>query len=194
MISKKYLFFSSLLLLSITISACSSAIYSSTGWHGLAASADTAYLAAGTQIYAIDLNTGSEDWRYPAKPNAKISFYANPVLSSDGQLIIPGYDHSLYSLNPATGFENWIFTGSTNRLIGSPLVTQDMIYQPSTDHYIYAVDLEGKQVWKSETGGPRSEEHTSELQSHLNLVCRLLLEKKKKRKKKTCPSHAHSTA
>src|SRR5260370_18563869 len=28
----------------------------------------------------------------------------------------------------------------------------------------------------------RSEEHTSELQSHLNLVCRLLLEKKKKQK------------
>src|SRR5690242_21521467 len=26
-------------------------------------------------------------------------------------------------------------------------------------------------------GGPRSEEHTSELQSHVNLVCRLLLEK-----------------
>src|SRR5690242_21481210 len=30
----------------------------------------------------------------------------------------------------------------------------------------------------------RSEEHTSELQSHVNLVCRLLLEKKKKKKKK----------
>src|SRR5260370_32835493 len=28
-------------------------------------------------------------------------------------------------------------------------------------------------------GKRRSEEHTSELQSHLNLVCRLLLEKKK---------------
>src|SRR5260370_19629678 len=28
----------------------------------------------------------------------------------------------------------------------------------------------------------RSEEHTSELQSHLNLVCRLLLEQKKKTK------------
>src|SRR5690242_4514015 len=27
----------------------------------------------------------------------------------------------------------------------------------------------------------RSEEHTSELQSHVNLVCRLLLEKKKRR-------------
>src|SRR5205807_8979532 len=31
---------------------------------------------------------------------------------------------------------------------------------------------------------PRSEEHTSELQSPCNLVCRLLLEKKKKKKKK----------
>src|SRR5260370_10562297 len=30
--------------------------------------------------------------------------------------------------------------------------------------------------------GGRSEEHTSELQSHLNLVCRLLLEKKKSNK------------
>src|SRR2546429_2420158 len=29
-------------------------------------------------------------------------------------------------------------------------------------------------------GGARSEEHTSELQSRLHLVCRLLLEKKKK--------------
>src|SRR5438093_4424060 len=33
-------------------------------------------------------------------------------------------------------------------------------------------------------GIPRSEEHTSELQSLTNLVCRLLLEKKKKKTKK----------
>src|SRR5260221_7284617 len=33
------------------------------------------------------------------------------------------------------------------------------------------------------TRKPRSEEHTSELQSHSDLVCRLLLEKKKKIKK-----------
>src|SRR5438034_7396572 len=31
---------------------------------------------------------------------------------------------------------------------------------------------------------PRSEEHTSELQSHSDLVCRLLLEKKKKKQKR----------
>src|SRR2546429_6837488 len=51
----------------------------------------------------------------------------------------------------------------------------------------------------------RSEEHTSELQSRLHLVCRLLLEKKKKRNKYTkfetnnkyraeCMVHASTTA
>src|SRR5260370_10512332 len=45
--------------------------------------------------------------------------------------------------------------------------------RPSRGHYAGALPLHQ---------GPahlRSEEHTSELQSHLNLVCRLLLEKKK---------------
>src|SRR5687768_18026337 len=36
----------------------------------------------------------------------------------------------------------------------------------------------------------RSEEHTSELQSRLHLVCRLLLEKKKKNKKKQHTQHS----
>src|SRR5260370_28416159 len=51
------------------------------------------------------------------------------------------------------------------------------------------VDIVGK---TRTTIKPRSEEHTSELQSHLNLVCRLLLEKKKASQLRhtihTCPS------
>src|SRR5260370_8473921 len=39
-------------------------------------------------------------------------------------------------------------------------------------------------------GVPRSEEHTSELQSHLNLVCRLLLEKKKPKHQGSLGDHA----
>src|SRR5688572_32083462 len=38
------------------------------------------------------------------------------------------------------------------------------------------------QLQRRYTLSPRSEEHTSELQSQSNLVCRLLLEKKNKRK------------
>src|SRR5260370_16433866 len=37
----------------------------------------------------------------------------------------------------------------------------------------------------------RSEEHTSELQSHLNLVCRLLLEKKKNKKETSTSTSRH---
>src|SRR2546426_7253218 len=47
--------------------------------------------------------------------------------------------------------------------------------------------------------GSRSEEHTSELQSPCNLVCRLLLEKKKKNRSacstvESIPTTAHATA
>src|SRR2546425_8714417 len=44
--------------------------------------------------------------------------------------------------------------------------------------------------WRSRT--PRSEEHTSELQSLAYLVCRLLLEKKKKKKSTTLSLHFHT--
>src|SRR5438093_6403128 len=56
------------------------------------------------------------------------------------------------------------------------------------------VSANDAQTWKElinvkgragEDEPPRSEEHTSELQSLTNLVCRLLLEKKKKKKKQS---------
>src|SRR2546430_7912147 len=45
-----------------------------------------------------------------------------------------------------------------------------------------AAELSEKDVQVVPTRSQRSEEHTSELQSQSNLVCRLLLEKKKKKK------------
>src|SRR5690242_21509583 len=42
----------------------------------------------------------------------------------------------------------------------------------------------GPGLGRGEEVDERSEEHTSELQTHVNLVCRLLLEKKKKKQKK----------
>src|SRR5438132_13652523 len=40
-----------------------------------------------------------------------------------------------------------------------------------------------RETWYSSWAPNRSEEHTSELQSHSDLVCRLLLEKKKKKER-----------
>src|SRR5256885_8796715 len=58
--------------------------------------------------------------------------------------------------------------------------------QQDDDGHHGADDLQREVV----VGHQRSEEHTSELQSPCNLVCRLLLEKKKK---KTTRSHTYNT-
>src|SRR5207249_10735759 len=51
----------------------------------------------------------------------------------------------------------------------------------------FSGDLQNDVLWQREDGTllvwTRSEEHTSELQSRFDLVCRLLLEKKKNKKK-----------
>src|SRR5256885_8634156 len=51
-------------------------------------------------------------------------------------------------------------------------------YDRRLHEHVQGVDME-----KRKCGAQRSEEHTSELQSPCNLVCRLLLEKKKKKDK-----------
>src|SRR2546422_8482929 len=53
--------------------------------------------------------------------------------------------------------------------------------------------LEGASATKDKAFA-RSEEHTSELQSRLHLVCRLLLEKKKKRSQLNAIAHARVKA
>src|SRR2546422_7349852 len=58
------------------------------------------------------------------------------------------------------------------------LVARDSVVQIAED------DI---RALKEQSLGNRSEEHTSELQSRLHLVCRLLLEKKKKKEKKHSP-------
>src|SRR2546427_8656383 len=52
----------------------------------------------------------------------------------------------------------------------------------SQAHAVCVLDATGQVCWQGSVEH-RSEEHTSELQSQSNLVCRLLLEKKKKRKR-----------
>src|SRR2546422_8565218 len=54
---------------------------------------------------------------------------------------------------------------------------------PAACGLTFAVSNEIRFFSHGGNGSMRSEEHTSELQSRLHLVCRLLLEKKKKEKK-----------
>src|SRR5438034_3102913 len=66
----------------------------------------------------------------------------------------------------------------TKQIVALKLLTTDLLSEPENRKRLAA---EGRLL--SAFAHPhRSEEHTSELQSHSDLVCRLLLEKKKKNK------------
>ena len=146
----KLLLISSLLILAVSLSACTSGSVASS-WPGLTVDAknDTAYLAYNQYIYAIDLTTGMQKWKFPEKGKAGQVFYAAPVLTSDGQLIVGSYNHSLYSLNPQTGLANtWSFK-TKNRIIASPLATENTLYAPVADGKLYALDTKLNQIWST---------------------------------------------
>src|SRR5256886_11057748 len=85
-----------------------------------------------------------------------------------------GWDADQVIAVESVELEGWPFP--VPGLITDLLVSMD-------DRFLYFSNwLHGdlRQYDVSDPANPRSEEHTSELQSQSNLVCRLLLEKKKK--------------
>ncbi|GAB4499882.1 MAG: hypothetical protein OHK003_17640 [Anaerolineales bacterium] len=119
-------------------------------WAGLAADEERAYLSSGSHVYAVDVATGKEVWRYPAETDSNIIFYANPVLTSDGQLLVgsEGNNHELVSIDPITGKDVWSapFMAAKGKWVGSPLVFNETIYAPNSDGFLYILDMSGKQV------------------------------------------------
>jgi outer membrane protein assembly factor BamB len=144
----KYLAILSILLFStILLSACAGGATAASSWPGLAVGNETAYVAFNNHVYAVQLSNGTQQWRYPAERDNSITFYADPVLSPDGQLIVGGYNRILYSLNPENGSSNWQFNQAENRYIASPLVNEEGIFAPAADENLYALTLSGQPRW-----------------------------------------------
>lgn len=125
-----------------------------TGWPGLSADEDTAYLAHNRHVYAVNLSNGLEKWRFPVEQDNKRSFYATPTFTTDGQLLVGSYEYILYSLDPDSGVEKWNFDEADNRYIAAPLATEQGNFAPNANNEMYALDLQGNQRWVFETTGP----------------------------------------
>src|SRR2546422_4189741 len=65
------------------------------------------------------------------------------------------------------------------RQIIADIFNSEVVTLKVSEGAAYGAALQALWCWRLQRGA-RSEEHTSELQSRLHLVCRLLLEKKKK--------------
>jgi outer membrane protein assembly factor BamB len=149
--TKKLTLISLLVLGSLILSACTGGRGVSNNWHGVAADSERAYVSNGSYVYAVDLKNGKEVWHYPDKADAKMSFFATPFLTADGQLLIGSAGtkvHPFFSLDPATGKEKWSepFTDNEGPWLAAPLIFNDKIYAPNTDGYVYILGMDGKQA------------------------------------------------
>src|SRR5687767_654199 len=145
---KKFSLIFLLVLAVFVLSACSGAPLTN-NWPGLAVDGERAYLATGSFVYAVDLESGDEVWRYPEEANSKLLYYSSPVITPDNQLLIgsAGSTHTLVSLDPETGNEVWAKPFSAKGAwVASPLVFNDRIYAPNTNGFIYVLDMDGKQA------------------------------------------------
>ncbi|MBN1149434.1 MAG: PQQ-binding-like beta-propeller repeat protein [Anaerolineales bacterium] len=153
--TSQFIFLITLVTLGSLLTACSGAIGTATSWPGLLVDADgeTIYLAYSTQVFALNLANGAEKWRFPEKADAKVTFFAPPALTEDGQLLVGGYDKLLYSLDPQNrGAQNWVFDKAQDLYIASPLVQGENIFAPSADNSLYVLDLGGNLRWSYPTG------------------------------------------
>jgi outer membrane protein assembly factor BamB len=152
---KKTILIFLLILISLSVGACSGRRIIASGWSEITLKDDIIYFPLGPRVHALNLKDGSQIWQYPLEDENGAGFYAAPVLANqDKQLILASYDSNLYSLDPDSGQKMWTFEEASNRYIASPLVTADMIYAPSSDNNLYAVDFNGNGQWVFETEKP----------------------------------------
>src|SRR2546422_5291674 len=105
------------------------------------------------------------------------------LTNATGSYILPNLPVGPYKLEASlTGFRTFAQTGIVLQVDANPVI--NILLQVGQVAETVEVQADAALVETRNTGigQVRSEEHTSELQSRLHLVCRLLLEKKKKKK------------
>jgi outer membrane protein assembly factor BamB len=157
---KKLIFVTTILLGAFLLSACAGGPQHGGTWPGLTTDGSMVYLADGPFVFAISLGDGREIWRYPGEPNGKLVFYAPPVITPDGLIIVgsAGTDHSLIALNPNdinpetnAPVEAWKFTSARDYWVAAPLVVNNNLFAVNSDGNLYILDLQDGRSVKDAT-------------------------------------------
>jgi eukaryotic-like serine/threonine-protein kinase len=135
------------------LAGCTGADSMATSWPGFLVdqATDTIYLSFNAHVYALNLSNGTEKWRFPSEADNKITFFADPVLTSERNLIVGSYNNILYSLEAESGNKVWEFTESKNRYVAGALIVEDQVFAPSSDNHLYCVTEAGTLRWKGST-------------------------------------------
>lgn len=151
--NKKLLMIIIMAMLVGLVSGCTSAAGAASSWPGVKVEGEVGYFAYGTQVFAINLNNGSLEWRYPSEPDSKTQYYAAPEIGNE-YIFAGSYLNTLAAIDKSNGVEKWVFTQALDRYVGSPLATDDFVFAPNADHFIYVLNDLGDLLWKFKAGGP----------------------------------------
>lgn len=144
------------ILVALVLAACGQAVGGNNNWPGLSTDANTAYVAAGSFVYALDIEQQEVRWSYPAEAG-RANFFASPALE-DGQMILGDYGASggtfsssivvsIYGLDelgessPGTLFSP--ITGlARDRIVAPPRLTATQAFVGTADGVLYAINIE----------------------------------------------------
>lgn len=139
-------------LLGLLVSGCRGTGAVAAGWPGITVQGDIAYIADNQAIYTINLtNKGSQLDAYPAEPIRGATFYHPPLLLDDNTMLEGSYNNKIYKIDVEDGSSAEFFTEAKNRWIGSPLLVEDTLYAPNSNGSLYALDLDGNEIWEFKT-------------------------------------------
>ena len=100
------------------------------------------------EMFLFDATSGDVRWRFQTRPEQgmKGSIRHAPAFDAKREHVITGCaDGRIYIIDVATGNEAWSVP-TNNTIYTVPLVLEDKAYIPSTDKYLYVLDLERRVV------------------------------------------------
>jgi len=145
----KYLFIATVVILATVLGGCATANIS-TSWPGLNASSSLAYATFGNYVYAVKIKDGTLAWQYPQQMDRDQVFFAPPAVEAD-LLVVGDYTKNLHAVNNNNGLPQWVFSEAKDKYVAGALIYDQTIYAPNGDGYLYALDTNGKLLWKFRT-------------------------------------------
>jgi eukaryotic-like serine/threonine-protein kinase len=139
-----------LLGLSLILSGCVQGPRT-TGAPGIAISDELVFVANGSFLYAINAETRAVEWSFPESRDTKIVFFAPPLVM-DGFVYVGDLANNFYKIDIETHEAVWTFSEAKGFFVGQAALADDVIYAPSNDGNLYAIDQNGSLMWTFETG------------------------------------------
>lgn len=146
------------LLLAVWLTGCAGGVHQ-VSWPGLTVAEGVIYAANVDQVVALDAATGNLLWGFPEKGNARLGFYAQPVVIQEPPLLLVAGlgDRILYALQLSAAKTTvpgiaWTFAGAKGQYVGSGTVAGELFLIGNGDGNVYALRLtDGTLVWTFET-------------------------------------------